>query len=261
MDLKIKRNDDLKVSHMKRILTAIAVLTLVLSTLACRLPFFGRAVETAEVSTEETALEEPTPEGVTPMGTKEAATEPTGSQIEEISVEPQVFSDNGVEITLPASYAMGDVEKDLAILVEGLQALSEEDAQDIQALYTQNKDDIILWGYDTASPAEHMTSLVILKNEEFAGMSLTIISAFANALLGEEVDSLSQERLDLGGREALRFLTTAENAGVETAQAIYLFNEAGKLWVVGFFTNHAQIDQRLPTFDAAVASINILPAE
>ncbi len=246
---------------MKRLLTAIAGLTLVLSSLGCRLPFFDRAVETRVVVTEETAQEEPTPQNITPAETEQPAPEPTASQTETASAEPQVFSDNGVQITLPSSYAMGDVQKDLAILVEGLQALSEEDAQDIQALYEQNQDDIILWGYDTASPAEHITSLVILKNEEFAGMSLTIISAFANALLGEEVDSLSQERLDLGGREALRFLTTAENAGVETAQAIYLFNEAGKLWVVGFFTNQAQIDQRLPAFDAAVASINILPAE
>ena len=86
-------------------------------------------------------------------------------------------------------------------------------------------------------------------------------SVDVKALLGDEVDSLAQERLTLGERDVLRFLTTAENAGVQTAQAIYLFNETGKLWVIGFFTNQAQIDQRRPTFDAAVASFAVQPAE
>ena len=92
-------------------------------------------------------------------------------------------------------------------------------------------------------------------------MSLAIVSVFAKALLGDEVESFSQERLTLGDRSVLRFLTTSETTDVETAQAIYLFNESGKLWVVGFFTSQAQIDQRLPTFDAAVASITIISAE
>lgn len=245
---------------MKKIGVYCVCCILILASLACRLPFYSRSVETVVVSTTEAALEEPPPEGVTPTD-PEAVVEPTTSQTEEPSAAVKDYSDNGVEITLPASYALGDVEKDLGILVEGLQALSEEDAQDLQTLYEKNKEDIVLWGYDTDSPAEHMTSLVILKNEEFAGMSLAIISAFANALLGDEVDSLSQERLTLDGRNVLRFLTTAENAGVQTAQAIYMFNDEDKLWVVGFFTNQAQIDQRLPTFDAAAASFAVQPAE
>jgi hypothetical protein len=247
---------------MKKIGFYCGCCVLILASLACRLPFFNHSVETLVVSTATTTLEEPTPLAHEPTVHDEAGLEPSSTPTEEeIAPETQVFGDNGVEIILPASYALGDVEKDLAFLVEGLQALSEEDAQDIQTLYEQNKEDIILWGYDTASPAQHMTSLLILKNEEFAGMSLAIISAFANALLGDEVDSLSQERMTLGGRDVLRFLTTAENAGVETAQAIYLFNEGGELWVVGFFTNQAQIEQRLPTFDAAAASFAVQPAE
>jgi len=246
---------------MKKLFILIAILFILLATLACRLPFFNRSTETQEVSTESAATDEPAPEVEELTLEEAAAPETIATQTEEVVGESQDFSDNGVQITLPASYTLGDIDKDLVILVEGLQVLSEDDAQDVQSLYDQNKEDIILWGYDTASPSTHMTSLLVLKNEEFAGMSLTIISAFANALLGDEVDSINQERLELGGREVLRFLTTAENAGVETAQAIYLFNEGGKLWVVGFFTNQAQIDQRLPTFDAAVGSINILPAE
>jgi len=237
------------------------LVTLALMAVACRLPFFSQAAEPLQVSTEEPLLEVPEQPVEQPTATNTALPDPTAPALEEELPGEVVFSDNGVEITLPGSYVMGDVDKDLALLVEGLKTLSEEDAQDIQVLYDQNKDDIMLWGYDSKSPGDHTTSLLIMKNEELAGMSLSLMSVFANALLGDEVDSLDQERLSLGDRDVLRFLTAAENAGVDTAQAVYLFNEAGKLWVIGFFTNQAQIAQRLPVFDAAVASFTYLGAQ
>lgn len=246
----------------KLALVAISIM-LVLSTLACRLPFIGGLRAAEEEATEEAVTEAPVEtesiETEEPVVTDAAETESavdTGN-------ETQVYSDSGVEITLPASYILGDVENDLAVLVEGLQAMSEneEDADDIQQLYEQNKDDIMLWGYDSNSPSTHQTSLLVMKNEEFAGMSLAIIATFANVLLGEEVNSISNEQMALGDYDVLRFLTTSENAGVETAQAIYLFNAGGKLWMVGFFTNQEQIDTRLPSFDAAVASFTIVEVE
>jgi len=238
------------------------VLVLILATLACRLPTFKSPISTAEVVSdadeeEGVPAEEESPEMEEELFEPEEAEEEEG----EVSEETRVLKDNGVEITLPSTYVLGDVEEDLAVLVEGLKAMSEEDAGDIQELYEKNKDDVILWGYDTDSPASHQTSLLVMKNEEFAGMSLAIISTFANVLLGSEVDTIQQERLTFGDREVLRFLTTAVNAGVETSQAVYLFNESGKLWLIGFFTNSEQIEDRLPTFDAAVASFEVISVE
>jgi len=226
---------------MKKKFVKIVLLTLVMAALACRLPFSGGDSDTDEEVTQEIIQAEPT----------------TSTQIEEtIEVE-----EAGVEIALPDTYIPGDVETDLAILVEGLQAMSEEDAADIESLYENNKDDIILWAYDMSSPPTHQTSLLVMKNEEFAGMSLALIATFANVLFGSEVDSLHQETMTLGEHEVLRFLTTSENTGVVTAQAIYLFNDSGKLWMVGFFTNQEQFEDRLPTFDAAAASFTVLPQE
>jgi len=247
---------------MKKFPLIILTVVLVLATLACRLPLLRSVLETPAVTTEDTAQEENAP-----PAEETAEADVAASDLDEtesaagINAETKIYSDNGVEITLPSSYVLGDVEKDLAILVEGLQAMSEEDAEDIQQLYENNKDDIILWGYDTDSPASHQTSLLVMKNEEFAGMSLTIISTFANILLGEEVNIIEKERLTLGEKDVLRFLTAAENAGVQTAQSIYLFNDSGKLWLVGFFTDQGQIDTRLPTFDAAVESFTVLSME
>lgn len=245
----------------KKIPMLFVVLVVILATLACRLPTFKSPFSTAEVDSD-VAGEEELPSGEETSAMEEETLEPEETQEEfTVSEENRVLSDNGVEITLPSTYVLGDVDEDLAILVEGLKAMSEEDAEDIQELYDKNKDDVILWGYDTESPSAHQTSLLVMKNEEFAGMSLAIISTFANVLLGSEVDTIQQERLTFGDREVLRFLTTAVNAGVETSQAVYLFNDSGKLWLIGFFTTSEQLDDRLPTFDAAVASFRVISVD
>ncbi len=237
--------------------TALIIVTsvLILSTLACGFPV-GRVVNDIKSVIQKIA--------------GEADTQPTGAQVEETTdaetpaaerTATTVYSGKGVEITLPSTYMVGDVDKDLAILIEGLKAMSEENADNIQELYDKNKDNIMFWGYDTDNPSNHQTSVVIMKNETFAGMSLPVISAFANILLGQEVDSISQQQMELGGRDVLRFLTTSENAGVKTAQAIYLLNDSGKLWMIGFFTNQEQIDSRLPLFDAAAASFTVVSVD
>lgn len=232
-------------------------LALVLSTLACRLPFIGRADDTA--ADQQNKVTEPADdEAASP---EPDDTEAADVMTEEAVAETGVYSDNGVQMTLPGSYEMGDVENDLAILVEGLQTMSDENSNDLQELYDNNKEDVLFWAYDTNSPGSHMTSVLVLKNEEFAGMSLTLIAAASNMLLGGEVDSMNQSRMTLGDKDVLRFQTTSENAGVSTAQAIYIFNEGGKLWLVGFFTNLDQLEERLPSFDTAVESFSYLPEE
>jgi hypothetical protein len=248
---------------MKKTAYFLASVCLILATLACRLPFGSSANTVEETAVNDTVsdIEETTQEVV--------ETEAVAAEAEEVSTEPvepvgtTVYSDRGIEITLPSSYMMGDVEKDLAILVEGLTAMSEdpEDAADLQALYDKNEEDIMFWGYDTNSPPSHQTSVVVMKNEEFAGMSLALISSVANVLLGGEVDSMSKESMTLGSRDVVRFNTTSENAGVQTAQAIYIFNDSGKLWLIGFFTNLDQYEERLPSFNAAVESFTVVDVE
>lgn len=246
---------------MKKAAYFLASVCLILATLACRLPF-----SKSSNAVEDTSVNDPIPDAEEPDVVE---TEVVTAEAEEETVDvPEssdtaVYSDRGVAITLPSSYRVGDVEKDLAILVEGLTAMSEdpEDAADLQALYEKNEDDIMLWGYDSNSALNHQTSVLVMKNEEFAGMSLALISTVAKVLLGDEVDSMSKESMTLGSHDVVRFETTSENAGVQTAQAIYIFNDSGKLWLVGFFTNLEQFEERLPTFDAAVESFTVVNLE
>ncbi len=248
---------------IKKTIFFLVIILLVFPAFACGFPFLRSTNPPTITGADPAEMTESPAEGLTESAPVEAteAAAPTEEAASSVSGETRVYSDNGVSISLPDSYVLGDVETDLEILVSGLQTLGEEEAQDIETLYETYKDDILLWGFDTESPLSHQTSLIVMKNEEFAGMSLTMIMAFANVLLGDEVSSMQQEMLTLNGRETARFLTSAENAGVTTAQAMYLFNEADKLWVVGFFTTQEQLQQRLSVFNQAVASFSYRPAE
>ncbi|MCB2213806.1 hypothetical protein KQH50_00270 [bacterium] len=207
---------------MKKFALILSTAVLVLAVLACNLPFGN----TAELTT-------PLPE----------STEPPS----QTGAETAVYSDNGVQITLSNAFVLGDPETDLAAAAEGSFA----------DLYAQNAANILIWANRTDPP----TSLMVMKNEEYAGMPLGLISTFAGNILGDAVGIEAQDRIDLAGRDVLRFQTSVDNNGAEASQAVYLFNENGKLWIIGFFTNRAQIDVMLTEFDAAVASFTIVDVE
>ncbi len=207
---------------MKKSALILSTFALVLAAVACNLPINS----TAATSTPATGLPEMPPQS---------------------SGETAVYSDNGVEITLSSSFILGDPETDLAAAAGG----------GLSGLYAENADDILLWAYEN----DPQTGVMVLKNEEYAGMPLGIISTFAGSILGDAVNIAAQEQMKLGGRDVLRFLSTTDNAGVMTTQAVYLFNEDGKLWLIVFFTDQAQLDARLPAFDAAVASFTIRDVE
>ena len=225
---------------MKKFYLIFTISSLLLASLACNLPSF--------TGTTGSATESIQPQD-TPISTEVPPEEHSGGM--------QVYSDNGVEITLPDSYVLGDVEQDLAILGDSLSGMNQEGSETLQELYENNKDDILMWGYDTSSQSTPLTSFVVLKNEEYSGIPLMIISRFADRIFSENVASFEQERLRLGERDVLQFLATTDNNGVDSSQIIYLFNESGKLWVTVFSTGSDQAEAQLPTFDAAVKSLSI----
>ena len=235
---------------MKKNLLSIVVIiaTLALAAMACRLPFFNRAEETPMLTMEASPQDEST------------ESSSSSSQLRN-SGETQVYSKNGVQITLPASYEMGDIEGQLADLLDRIQSLPEFGSGSIEEFYANNSDDILLWAFDTGSAEDYRTDMLVLKNEEFAGLSLGIVSTLARTLLGNAIQVIEQERITLGDRDTLRFLVSAEDVGVDQAQVIYLLRDSGKLWILGFLTSQVPIEQHLPTFDAAVASFTVLDVD
>lgn len=232
----------------------LMIVTLALTALACRLPFFSRAEETPVLTTASASLAEETP-------TVEEPIEPTPTSQLGFSGETQVYSSNGVQITLPATFEVGDIEAQVANLLDKIQSLPEFGSGSIQEFYANNEEDILLWAYDSASAEGSQTHLLVLKNEEFAGMSLGIVSTLARTLLGDAIEVIEQERLTLGDRDTLRFIISAENTGDDQTQVIYLLKDSGKLWILGFLTTQDQIEQRLSNFDGSVASFTVVDVD
>jgi hypothetical protein len=119
----------------------------------------------------------------------------------------------------------------------------------------------VLWGYDAEVLGEQETSFLVIKNEQYGGIPLTIISTFAERFLGSQVELMDQQRLKLEGRDVLRLVTSTANMGVKGSQVTYLFNEVDNLWIIGFFTISDQLESQMKVFDNAVSSFTIVGNE
>ena len=241
---------------MKKHNLIIVLSVLLLGTLACGLPFLNPA----EVSSPEEATEV----------TKELATQPTATttatDVPEFTATPsedqdeQVYNDGRVEITLPSNYILSADISDHPAMEKGLDTMKEWGGG-ADGFYEFREEDIILVGYDSQDTAEIPTSLLVMKNDEFPGIPLGLVAAFGPSMMGDQLDFLDSRTLRLGNRETVRFLTSIDMDGVQTHQAIYMFNEAGHFWILSFITQPDQLEARLSTFEAAVASFKVISVE
>ena len=215
---------------MKRTkLILIGILTLfILTALACNLPTRAKVMETpAEISQE--------------LDT------PTGGLA--------VYTSNGVQISLPNTYILRDIQEDLPALIQLLESFTASDpSSSIQSMMTGLEEDALLWGYDSADPNSIGTRILILKNEEMANIPLSFISTTVSLFLGKDAENLQSNNLKLGGQDVIRFTSRQE----DSAQVVYALKSASKLWLVTFITSPIILDASLPDFDAGVATFQIL---
>ncbi|MFH1446208.1 MAG: hypothetical protein ABIG43_02210 [Chloroflexota bacterium] len=241
--------------NKSKYLSLLLLLVFILPALACNFPFSAKPTKAViqQEPTVEGPLESPTTEEVQ---LEESAPLPQAEAVSEVFTP---YISRGVQIMLPDSYVLGDIENDLPILIDALTAMADpEEAANTQSLYDQYEDDIMLWAFDTESQKNSQTSVLVLKNEEFAGLSLLLIKSLTNLFIGEEANTLEQEIIEINGRDTFRTLAQSESAGVITAQAYYVFNDSSKLWIVAFFTTLDELDTRLPDFDHSVGSFQVL---
>lgn len=238
--------------NKKRIFIILVCLVLNLAIMACHIPLVSQTVGSQGEVTEipkVTEIEET--EVISPTSTQEVISD---------SAAKQVYNGDGVEITLPGSFVVGEAEE-IEALLEQEALLNGEHTQSIESMFENFKDDILLWGYDANPTNQGETGLLVMKNEQFGGMSLMIISAFAQTMIGSQVEIVEQEIMTIGGRDVLRFQTSPGEMDVEGTQAFYIFNEDGMLWIIGFLTNSDLAQDRLQDFDEAVASFKIVEGE
>ena len=212
---------------MKKFL--LVILMLVLAGLACNLPYQPREVDIPEVS------------------------EP----VNDYRVESRILGEDQVRIAVPNSYFVGDAGSDIDALFEGMDLPGVPLSLELQRLLDNTQDDILLWGYDAGSTAQVPTSFVVLKNDQFAAVPLGAISTFAGSLLGENVTIIEENRLTIGGRDTLRWITVTREAGLELTQAVYLFKASGTLYIIGFNADQQEVYAQLAVYDTIVASLTV----
>jgi len=232
----------------KKVLFTSICLVLMLTIMACHIPLISRGV-----SPETKKVENTLAETVEQQPTEEAETEAL--------LQEKVYQDNGVEMTLPATFILGDVENDFDSLMNQGQSLEDEQAQTIKGIFENYKEDILMWAYDPEGDGQYGTGLLVMKNDQFAGMSLMLISTFAKSIIGDQLDFVDQQRIKMDNREVLRIEASTGDLGVKSSQAFYIFNESGKLWIIAFFTDSDQIQESLLGFDQAVESFKFVGDE
>lgn len=233
----------------KKLIVLIVCLTLNLAIMACHIPLVSQTV----------GMQEEVSKATEPEETEDISATPTQTVIA-ISGLKQVYYGDGIEITLPDTFVVGEAEEIEALLNEET-LLDSGYAQDVEAMFQNFKDDILLWGYDTNPARQGETGLFVIKNEQFGGMSLMLISAFTKSMIGSQVDIVEQKIMTIGDLSVLRFLTSPKDLDMDGIQAFYIFNEDGKLWVIGFLTNTDLSQEHLDGFDDAVASFKIVEGE
>ena len=214
---------------MRKYLFFVIMIMLLLAALACNLPYQNPAADVPVVS------------------------EPADG----FRAESRVDGENIITIIMPDRYFLGQSGADLSTLVDRLDETGVSVTVDVQSLISSTQDDILMWGYDTGSAAGIPTSFVVLKNDEFSGMPLGLLSTFAGTLLGNNVQIVEQNRLTIGGRDTLRWITVTKEAGYELTQAVYVFKDSGTLYLVGFNADHQEVYGQLAVYDSIVASLTI----
>lgn len=214
---------------MKKFALPMIIFTLMLAALACNLPYQNPAAEV--------------PVMVVPA--------------DGFRVENRVDGQDLIEIAVPNSYFVGDSGSDLSALVGDIDIFNVPLSADLQGLVSGAQEDILIWGYDAESSAEVPTSFVVIKNENYAGLPLGVLSTFAGTLLGNNVEILEENRLSIAGRDTLRWITLTREGGEEFTQAVYVFKQSGFLYLVGFNADRQEIYSQLTTYDVIVASLSI----
>jgi len=247
---------------MKKQPIVLMIIILSLAALACRIPFLGKLLEKPMISTKSLPTDTAVPQITASVTASEAASEPTiTEQSKDIPSATALYQANGVELTLPDTFQLGDVDSSLDTLMNSLPSDAQLYEQMMRDFYSENKDDIILWAFDTEDPTRNYINLLIIRNESLAGIPLSMLTTFVSALIDEALESVLQETITIGDREMLRLVTTAQVNDDENSQVIYLFQESGALWMLDFFTNQENIESQLLTFDTAVSSFTISSSE
>jgi len=208
----------------------IVIMLLIASTLACNLPF----------------------------GAKDTTDYVATTEAETISLGWRLYTNQGVQIMLPATYELGEIETDLT----GIQSILEMVASSqvgtgLETMISRMTEDVRMWGTNMDGNLTNPTRVLIMKNDILAKMPLALISLIDPSKMSDKVGKIEETKLTLGGREVLRITATQ----AESAEAIYMLKDSDKLWIISFITTPDRLAGGLTDFEKSVATFRVISVE
>jgi hypothetical protein len=235
---------------MKNVHLYLILIVVLLISIACNLPF--NRTENGVSSESKGTLTEGLNEQL------EATLIPNDTMMPN---QGEVFQVGDYSIVLPVSFIVSDDLAGLPVLQELLDIIAQFGGNDVESVTTFAKENIVLLGYDSEEPKIPPTSFLVLKNEQFSGAPLGLINVFVENILGDAVNLLESETVQLGGRRVIRWLASVNLQGRETSQVIYLFKDYDKLWIIAFLADPASVNNQIAIFDDAIASFSFKATE
>lgn len=202
----------------------LILLTLMIVSVACSLPSFGK---------------KDTPAQPTPTSTPDNGM--------------QLYYGTGMQIMLPPSYVAEDIDSALPDIIATIKDFVGGESGPLSGLVDSIEGNIGWYGYDGGTAAVYPTRLIILRNKTFSKLPVSMITMGLEQVLGGDSALVDSDSIKLGGRNITRLSYSKDS----NAWVAYLFKEADYLWMALYLTTPANLAAEMGTFELSVGSIQI----
>lgn len=218
----------------------------------------------AQLAAVQSIVTTPTDATGTPSSAQDATVTPGANataQTVEATLIPgwQRVAGRGVAIQLPDSFNAPQ-NVDASSMASILRAMGPE-FEASAAMFESNPDLFRLVAVDTRTKNNVFTNVIVLRQQLPASVSLDLLVNATVQSYPSAITVVDNTILQLGGHEVARVLIENHLTGAQAKQAQYFLLDGDVVWILTFSTSAGEFDDRLPTFDQSVASIEFLPEE
>jgi hypothetical protein len=166
---------------------------------------------------------------------------------------------SGASLWMPESFAGGNLEEDLELIIEDMKSLGptyELAAQNIK----QNRSAFALWAFDARlGPSGFLTNVNVTREKVPSAVTVETYMDAATAQLPADFHVLSRELVSLGSYEAGRLTTEFSVSGPKGSQLIYIIKNGSRVYAITYSTGADEFQRRLPVFEQSARTFVVEP--
>jgi hypothetical protein len=167
------------------------------------------------------------------------------------------FEGKGVSLWLPDSFEGGNLEEDVATIVEKLKTLGSQYDQ-VATIIEQNKTMFALWVFDSVVGDEGVLTNVNITTEKVT--SAISIDTYLDAATGQfpaEFSVVQRDLITVNGMDAGRLQVDYNSGGVVVKEVMYSIKKGNTIYNITYATGEDEFDQRFPIFEQSAQTFNI----